>query len=68
MVNEILLLQVANMNAVKPVKNPILYKHSKHIDVHYFFIHDKVKDGTLTVEHVEIENQVAESYQTTSKG
>ena len=42
-------LLVDNMSAVKLIKNPVFHQRSKHIDVRYCFIRDKVNDGDLTV-------------------
>jgi hypothetical protein len=53
-------LFVDNMSAVKLVKNPVFHKRSKHIEVRYFFIREKVNDGELTVEHVPSESQLAD--------
>jgi hypothetical protein len=59
---EIPLLRVDNMSALKLVKNPTFHKRSKHIDVRYFFIGDKIEDGTLVIEHVASEEQIADIF------
>jgi hypothetical protein len=59
---EIPLLRVDNLSALKLVKNPIFHKRSKHIDVRYFFIRDKIEDGTLVIEHVASEEQIADIF------
>ena len=49
-----------NKSAVMLVKNPVFHQRSKHIDVRYFFVRDRVNDGELTVEHVSSEFQLAD--------
>ena len=57
---EIPVFMVDNMSTLKLVKNFIFPKRSKHIDVRYFFIRDKVEHGSLTVDHIASNEQVAD--------
>ena len=61
-VTEIPVLMVDNMSTLKLGKNPIFHKRSKHIDVRYFFIRDKVEDGSLTVDHIASDEQIADIF------
>lgn len=61
-VTEIPVLMVDNMSTLKLVNNPIFHKRSKHIDVRYFFIRDKVEDGSLTVDHIASDEQIADIF------
>ena len=56
------ILFVDNLGAVKLCKNPEFHKRSKHIQVRYFFIREKVTDGEIKVEHIEGTNQVADMF------
>ena len=40
-----------NQYAIKTAKNPIQNDRSKHIDVRYHFIRDKVMDGTILLKY-----------------
>ena len=49
-----------NDGAVKLAENPICTNRTKHIDVRYHFIREKVEDGTVRVVHVESRKQTAD--------
>lgn len=53
-------LKVDNKSAIELAKNGVINKRSKHIDVRYHYIHDKIKDGTLKLEHCSTSDQIAD--------
>lgn len=55
-------LQVDNKSAIKLVKNGIINRKSKHIDVRYHFINEKVTEGILKIEYVNTQQQLADIF------
>uniref|UniRef100_A0A151UFD3 Copia protein n=1 Tax=Cajanus cajan TaxID=3821 RepID=A0A151UFD3_CAJCA len=51
-----------NRSAIKLAKNPINHERSKHIDVRFHFIREKVKEGSVELEHVGSKEQVADIF------
>ena len=49
-----------NLGALALVKNPHLYKRSKHIDICYHYIRDLVAKGDLKVEFIPIAEIIAD--------
>jgi len=49
-----------NLSASSIAKNPINHKRTKHIDVRYHFIRDKVNKNEIIVEYVNTQNNVAD--------
>ena len=49
-----------NQGAQALARNPTSHARSKHIDIQQHFIRDKVTDGTLDLQHVSSDNQVAD--------
>lgn len=54
------ILQVDNSAAVKLSQNPEFHRRTKHIDMKYFFIREKVLEGKLNVQQISTEDQVAD--------
>ena len=42
------------------MKNPIVNKRSKHIDIKYHFIREKYNDNTIDIVHVESSKNIAD--------
>lgn len=53
-------LKIDNQGAIKLVQNPEYHKRTKHIDVRFHFIRDKVEEGTIAVNYVRSEEQLAD--------
>ena len=49
-----------NQAAIALAKNPIGSERSKHIDVRYHFIREKVDDGSVTIDYVNTADMVAD--------
>jgi hypothetical protein len=52
-------LKIDNRSAISLCKNPVFHDRSKHIEVKYHFIIEKVEEGTIAVEYVGTNNQLA---------
>ena len=53
---------VNNSGAVTISKYGNFTKNSKHIEVHYHFIHENVKKGNIRVIKIESENNIADMF------
>ena len=53
-------LQVDNSATVKLAQNPEFHRRTKHIDVKYFFVREKVIDKTIEISQISTEHQVAD--------
>lgn len=53
-------LFVDNQAAIKLINNPVYHKRSKHIDIKYNFIREKVEQGYLGIKHTSSSNQLAD--------
>ncbi len=53
-------LYVDNRGAIDLARNPVYHDRSKHIDMRYHFIRERVQDNTLQIEHVPGDNNVAD--------
>lgn len=53
-------LLVDNAGAIKLAKNPSFYKRSKHIDIRYHFVRERIQEGQIMLEYVPSEEQAAD--------
>lgn len=53
-------LKMDSQSAIALSKNPVFHERSKHIDVCFHFIRECIGDGTMEVDHVRTEEQVAD--------
>jgi len=53
-------LFVDNLSTVKLIKNPEFHKRTKHIDIKYHFIREKVVNQEIDVKHISSEKQMAD--------
>ena len=54
-------LLIDNQGAILLIKNGLSSKHSKHIELHYYFICEKFANGTITAKYISIDKQLANS-------
>lgn len=54
------ILKVDNKSAIALAKNPVHHERSKHIDTRYHFIREHVEKGSVRLEYVKTENQLAD--------
>ena len=52
-------LRVDNKLAIALNKNSVFHDRSKHIDTHFHYIRDLVEDGSVEVERIATEEQLA---------
>ena len=55
-------LMMDNMSAIALSRNPVHHDRSKHIDTKYHFIRQCIEEGTVEVEHVGTEKQLADIF------
>jgi hypothetical protein len=53
-------LHVNNQSAITIARNPEFHERTKHIDVHYHYIHQVIDDGMLYLEYAPTQEQVAD--------
>jgi hypothetical protein len=53
-------LFIDNQSAIKLIQNPVFHNRSKHIDIRYKFIREKVESGDVVIEYVPSECQLAD--------
>ena len=51
-----------NLSAMRLAENPIFHARTKHVEVHYHFIREKVLQKEIALQHVKTENQVADLF------
>ena len=56
------ILRVDNMSAIALGKNPVFHERSKHIDTKYHFIRECIEMGTIEMEHVSTQDQLADIF------
>ncbi|KAI4304309.1 hypothetical protein MLD38_039840 [Melastoma candidum] len=49
-----------NVSAIQLAANPILHTRTKHVEIDYHFVREKVLDGTLVIHHVSSRDQLAD--------
>lgn len=55
-------LKVDNQSAIKLIKNGVMNRRSKHIDVKYHFIHEKIKEKLINVDYCQSEKQLVDLF------
>lgn len=55
-------IKVDNQSAIKLIQNGVINRKSKHIDVKYHFIHEKLKDKIITVDYCQTDKQIADLF------
>ena len=59
---DVLTLYCDNLSAINISKNSIQHSRTKHIDIRNYFIRDLVEEKVVTLEHVDIEEQLADIF------
>lgn len=57
---EYVTLYVDNQSAIKLINNPVYHKRTKHIDVKYNFIREKVELGIIQINYISSKDQLAD--------
>jgi hypothetical protein len=55
------ILHVDNQSTIAITKNPEFHDHTKHIDIHYHFLWQVVKDRTVELQYTPTGDQVADT-------
>ncbi|MCO5554863.1 hypothetical protein L7F22_008399 [Adiantum nelumboides] len=48
-----------NLSSIQLVQNPVFHARTKHIEVHYHFIRERVLDGNIDLAYIGTKNQAA---------
>lgn len=51
-----------NISAIKLAENPVFHARTKHIEIHYHFIREKVLKGQIEVKAIKTTEQVADAF------
>ena len=57
-----LVIYCDNISAILLAKNPIFHAHTKHIEVHYHFVREKIVEGLIDLRHIKTEDQVGDIF------
>ena len=57
-----LVIYCDNISAILLAKNPISHARTKHIEVHYHFVCEKIVEGLIDLRHIKTEDQVADIF------
>ena len=49
-----------NQSCVKLSKNPVFHDRSKHIEIKYYFLRDKVPKGEVVLQYISTDEQIAD--------
>ncbi|WMV32302.1 hypothetical protein MTR67_025687 [Solanum verrucosum] len=56
------ILYCDNQSAICLVENPFFHARTKHVEIHYHFIREKVLQGEIGLEHIKMEHQIADLF------
>lgn len=56
------LLHCDNLAAIALAANPVLHERTKHVEVDYHFIRDKINSGVIVTKHIPTHSQVADVF------
>jgi hypothetical protein len=51
-----------NLNSIQLAKNPVFHAQTKHIEVHYHFVHERVLSGEVELQYVSTDRQTADIF------
>ena len=51
-----------NMNSIQLANNPIFHARTKHIEVHYYYMHEKVLGGDIDLVYISTQAHVADIF------
>ncbi|MCO5548731.1 hypothetical protein L7F22_002192 [Adiantum nelumboides] len=51
-----------NLSSIQVARNPVFHAYTKHIEVHYHFIRERVLDGDINLAYVGTEDQAADLF------
>ena len=51
-----------NLSNIQLARNPVFHARTKHIEVHYHFVQERVLDGNIDLTYVRTDEQVADIF------
>ena len=51
-----------NMSSIQLARNPVFHARTKHIEVHYHFVREKVSAGEIDLAYVSTHEQIADIF------
>ena len=55
-------LHCDNQSAIRLAENPVFYARTKHVEVHYHFIREKVLKKEIKMQQIKTDDQVADLF------
>jgi hypothetical protein len=49
-----------NQSCVKLSENPVFHDRSKHIEIEYYFLHDRVQRGEVVLQYIFTDEQITD--------
>ena len=62
LVNKPILIHCDNLSSIQLAKNPVFHARTKHIEVHYHYIRERVLAGDIDLQYVGTSVQVADIF------
>ena len=60
--DEQVVIHCDNLSSIQLAKNPVFHARTKHIEVHYHYIRERVLAGDIDLVYVSTEEQVADIF------
>ena len=61
-IKDLILLYCNNMSSIHLARNPVIHGRTKHIEVHYHFIRERVQAGDVDLLHINTNLSVADIF------
>lgn len=55
-------LHCDNQSAIQLAENPVFHARTKHVEIHYHFIREKVLQGQIKMQYIKTADQVADLF------
>jgi hypothetical protein len=55
-------VQCDNLSSIQLAKNPVFHAQTKHIEVHYHFVRERVLSGEVELQHVPTDRQIGDIF------
>ena len=61
-VSDLTTIYCDNLSSIHLAKNPVFHARTKHIEVHYHFVRERVLSGEVELVHVSTDRQIADIF------
>ena len=61
-VHVLIVIYSYNLSSIQLARNPVFHARTKHIEVHYHFVQERVLDGNIDLTYVRTNEQVADIF------